>query len=279
MVQQALTIAGSDSTGGAGIQADLKTFEEFGVFGFSTITSIVTMDATKGWQHQVHSIEGAIIKAQFLSAIASKNIAAVKTGMLGNAENAELVAELLNYYQFSHIVIDPVIACKGTANILQPDVVQQLKYKLMPLASITTPNLVEAGILAEIGDITNIQQMKYAAKQIASLGAKQVVIKGGHRLTTQEQACDLYYDGSDFHLLRASKIQKETNHGAGCTFSAALTAALALNFTYEQAVKIAKDFVHQAITDGLSINPYVGHVWHGAYFATQNRKERLQNAK
>ena len=279
MVYQALTIAGSDSTAGAGLQADLKTFEEFGLFGFSTITSIVTMDAQQNWQHHVTALSSDLIKAQFLSATASQNIRALKTGMLGDAENAEMVAELIKDSSITHIVIDPVIACKGTANILQPDVVEQLKHKLIPLATITTPNLIEAGILSEMGDITTIEQMKLAAKRIQLLGAKQVVIKGGHRLTQTEEAIDLYYDGINHQLLRAPKINKDTNHGAGCTFSAAITAGLALGFSYEAAVKLAKDFVYQAINEGLHINPYVGHVWHGAYFHTQQRKEQLPYAK
>lgn len=272
MVKQVLTIAGSDSTGGAGLEADLKTFQEFGLYGYAVITSIVTMDASKGWQHEVHELDSELIQKQFASATCGDQIAALKTGMLGNEENAATISKLLKTSNIEKIVIDPVIACKGTANILQPQVVEMLKNKLIPQAFITTPNLVEAGILSGMGDLHTVEQMKQAAKIIHEMGAKNVVIKGGARLN-HELAIDIFYDGQDFQTLALPIISTATNHGAGCTFAAAITSLLAHDYPVLQAVQLAKSFVNQAIQKGIFVNPYVGHVWHGAYFHAETRLE------
>lgn len=272
MVKQVLTIAGSDSTGGAGLEADLKTFQEFGLFGYAAITSIVTMDASKGWQHNVHELEPELIQKQFESATYGGQIAALKTGMLGNTKNALTVSELLKASNIEKLVIDPVIACKGTANILQPQVVETLKNELIPQAYITTPNLVEAGILSGLGDLHTVDQMKQAAKIIHDMGANYVVIKGGSRLN-HVLAMDILYDGQEFQTLSLPLIKTTTNHGAGCTFSAAITSLLARDYQVLQAVQLAKTFVNRAIQNGLFVNPYIGHVWHGAYFQTETRLE------
>lgn len=229
MVKQVLTIAGSDSTGGAGLEADLKTFQEFGLYGYAVITSIVTMDASKGWQHEVHELNSELIQKQFASAICGGQIAALKTGMLGNAENAATVSKLLKTSNIEKIVIDPVIACKGTANILQPQAVEMLKNELIPQAFITTPNLVEAGILSGMGDIHTVDQMKQAAQIIHEMGAKNVVIKGGARLN-HELAIDIFYNGQEFQTSALPIISTATNHGAGCTFAAAITSLLAHDY-------------------------------------------------
>lgn len=271
-MEKVITIAGSDSTGGGGIQADLKTFEEYGVFGFSSITSIVTMDPQADWSHQVTELSEELVRKQLVSAFASGKIVALKTGMMGNEKNIQVASQFIQKYKVPHVVIDPVIACKGTAKILQPKSVEGIKKQLLPFAEMTTPNLVEAGILSGLGELTSIEAMQQAAKNIHALGPKYVVIKGGHRLPTEE-AIDLLYDGEEFLLLRGPKIATEYNHGAGCTFAAAITAGLAKGYSVKAAVVLAKEFVVEAIKQGIYMNQYVGHVWHGAYNQAEKRME------
>lgn len=274
-MKKVLTIAGSDSTGGAGLEADLKTFEEYGVFGFASITSIVTMDPKTGWSHEVTELPAELLLKQLISAFAGSGMAALKTGMMGNDANILAAVDFLDKQQVENIVVDPVIACKGTAQILQPEVVTAIKKYLLPLATITTPNLVEAGILAELGDLTNLADMKKAARAIWQQGAKNVVIKGGHRLGS-DKAIDLFYDGSEFVTFENELYQTDFNHGAGCTFAAAVTAGLAKGAPMRRAVAMAKQFVAAAIKEGVQINPYVGHVWHGAHNKAQKRMEAIQ---
>ena len=274
-MKKVLTIAGSDSTGGAGLEADLKTFEEYGVFGFASITSIVTMDPKTGWSHEVTELPAELLLKQLISAFAGSGMAALKTGMMGNDANILAAVDFLDKQQVENVVVDPVIACKGTAQILQPEVVTAIKKYLLPLATITTPNLVEAGILAELGDLTNLTDMKKAARAIWQQGAKNVVIKGGHRLGS-DKAIDLFYDGAEFVTFENELYQTDFNHGAGCTFAAAVTAGLAKGAPMRRAVAMAKQFVAAAIKEGMQINPYVGHVWHGAYNKAQKRMEVIQ---
>jgi pyridoxine kinase len=145
----------------------------------------------------------------------------MKTGMLGTIEAIEITRNYIDQFQMDKIVIDPVIACKGTSELLQPENVAAMMHLLLPKALITTPNLVEAGILSEMGELTSIDQMKEAAKKIITLGPKNVVIKGGHRLHT-EKAIDLFYDGHAFTIFEAELFNTDFNHGAGCTFAAAV---------------------------------------------------------
>ncbi|WP_291291294.1 bifunctional hydroxymethylpyrimidine kinase/phosphomethylpyrimidine kinase [Enterococcus sp.] len=269
-MKKVLTIAGSDSTGGAGIEADLKTFQEYGVFGFASIAAIVTMDPTTGWSHEVTAMTAALVEKQLISAFAGEPMDALKTGILGNEANIAQAAKMIQQQQVKQVVVDPVIACKGTANILQPKSVDALKEHLLPLADVATPNLIEAGILSGLGDLQNIADMKAAAKKIYQLGAKCVVVKGGHRLASPK-AIDVVYDGQSFTILESQRIETDFNHGAGCTFSAAITAGLAKGLTTLESIKLAKDFVAAAIRQGVLINPYVGHVWHGAYNHAEER--------
>lgn len=271
-MKKVLTIAGSDSTGGAGLQADLKTFEEYGVFGFSSITSIVTMDPASGWSHEVTELPADLLEKQLISVFAGGPVNALKTGMMGNDANIVVASEFMKKYAIQNVVIDPVIACKGTAQILQPEVVEAIKEYLLPRALIATPNLVEAGILSEMGDLTSVDEMKQAAEKIHQLGAKNVVVKGGHRLEG-DKAIDVFYDGRDFTILENELYPTDFNHGAGCTFAAAITAGVAKGMTPQHAVTVAKQFVAAAIKEGVKINPYVGHVWHGAYNQAENRMD------
>jgi len=274
-MKKVLTIAGSDSTGGAGLHADLKTFEEYGTFGFSSITSIVTMDPETGWSHEVTELSSELLAKQLISVFAGGPVDAIKTGMMGNEKNIEMASHYLTTTYTNHVVIDPVIACKGTAQILQPKSVEGIKNYLLPRAEIVTPNLVEAGILSGMGDLHTIAEMKEAAKRITDYGARQVVIKGGRRFAS-DKALDLYYDGARFELLEGKLYETNCNHGAGCTFAAAITAGLAKGKTVFDAVVLAKAFVSKAIEEGVVINSYVGHVWHGAY---NHAEERMEEGK
>ncbi|MCI1903329.1 bifunctional hydroxymethylpyrimidine kinase/phosphomethylpyrimidine kinase [Enterococcus hirae] len=272
MIPKTLTVAGSDASGGAGLEADLKTFEEFGTFGFCAITCIVTMDPDQNWQHEVTPIAGDLVDKQLKTIFAGAPLQAMKTGMLGTLEAIEVTRKYIDQFDMPNIVIDPVMACKGTNELLQPENVALMKKLLLPKADLTTPNLLEAGILSEMGELTSIDQMKQAAKKILLLGAKNVVIKGGRRLNG-DKAVDLFYDGTDFTVLEGEMFTTDFNHGAGCTFAAACTAGLAKGFSTLESVSLAKDFVAAGIERGQKINPFLGHLWHGAY---NHAEDRLQ---
>lgn len=262
-MKKTLTLAGSDSSGGAGIQADLKTFQEYDVYGMNALTSIVTMDPINDWAHDVFPIDVAAVEKQ-LSTILSVGVDAMKTGMLGSVEIIELGARKIDEYKLDNIVIDPVMVCKGEDEVLQPENTDAMRELLIPRATITTPNLFEAGQLARTGPIKTIDGMKEAAVIIHELGAKNVVIKGGKALD-HERAVDLFYDGSEFTLLEKDMLNTTYNHGAGCTFAAAITANLANGKSVKEAVMAAKEFVTAAIAHGWKLNEYVGPVMHGAY--------------
>ncbi|MGM0169369.1 phosphomethylpyrimidine kinase [Enterococcus sp. AZ135] len=267
-MKKVVTIAGSDATGGGGLEADLKTFQEFGTFGLAAITSIVTLEPDTG-AHHLRTLGLELIQEQITSAFAGP-IDAIKTGLLPSQEIIHLVSESIP--KNIPLIVDPVIGGKGTQDFIKNEQVQALREKLLPEALLTTPNLREAGILSELGELTSEKQMQEAAKRISLLGVKHVVIKGGARFASK-QTLDLHYDGSTFHRYPHPVIDTPYNHGAGCTFAAAITAAIAKNYPVEPAIKLAIDFVQAAITMGEKINPYVGHVWHGAYTHGEKRLE------
>jgi pyridoxine kinase len=262
-LKKTFTLAGSDSSGGAGLQADLKTFQELGVYGMTAITSIVAMDPKNNWHHNVFPVDVKTVEPQ-LETILSVGIDAMKTGMLGSVDIIELAARKIDEYHLDKVVIDPVMVCKGEDEVLQPENTDAMRELLLPRATIVTPNLFEAWQLAQTGPIKTIEDMKEAAVKIHELGAKNVVIKGGKQLQ-HEKAVDLFYDGQNFRVFESEKIDTTYNHGAGCTFAAAITAQLAKGSSVEEAVRFAKDFVHAAIEHGFKLNQYVGPVMHGAY--------------
>lgn len=262
-MKKTLTLAGSDSSGGAGMQADLKTFQEYGVYGMTALTSIVTMDPKAAWSHNVYPLDVDIVSKQ-LDTILSVGIDAMKTGMLGSVDIIELGARKIDAFKLDKVVIDPVMVCKGEDEVLQPENTDAMRELLLPRATIATPNLFEAGQLAQTGPLKSIDDMKNAAVKIIELGAKNVVIKGGKALQ-HENAVDLFYDGESFTLLENEKVDTTYNHGAGCTFAAAITANLALGKSVKDAVSAAKDFVYAAIKHGWKLNDFVGPVMHGAY--------------
>lgn len=262
-MKKVMTIAGSDTSGGAGIQADLKTFQELGVYGMTALTTIVTMDPKNHWHHNVHPIEIETLKAQ-LDTILSVGIDAMKTGMLGTVEIIELAAKVIDENNLDKVVIDPVMICKGEDEVLNPETADAMRELLLPRATVVTPNLFEAGQLAKNGPLRTIDDMKEAAVKIHELGAKFVLIKGGSKLN-HDKAVDLLYDGKDFKLYESEIIETTYTHGAGCTYSSAITAELAKGKDVYEAVDVAKAFITEAIRHGFRLNEYVGPTMHGAY--------------
>ncbi|MBM7648301.1 pyridoxine kinase [Bacillus ectoiniformans] len=262
-MKKTLTIAGSDTSGGAGIQADLKTFQEHGVYGMTALTTVVTMDPDNHWHHGVHPLSLDTLEAQLKTAM-SVGIDALKTGMLATPEIIELAAKHIKANGIDKVVIDPVMVCKGEDEVLNPETTDAMREFLLPIAAVVTPNLFEAWQLSGVGPIRTIEDMKAAAEKIHDLGAKNVVIKGGKQLE-HEKAVDVFYDGSEFAVLEAEKVETTYNHGAGCTFAAAITSNLANGQPVHEAVANAKEFVNAAIRHGFKLNQYVGPVMHGAY--------------
>lgn len=260
-LKKILTIAGSDTSGGAGIQADLKTFQEHGTYGMTALTVVVTMDP-ENWSHSVYSLPIEVLKSQINTAV-STGIDAIKTGMLSTEEVIETAGNAIEKSGLSTVVIDPVMVCKGDDEVLNPGTVDAMIKHLLPHALVVTPNLFEAGQLAGTGTPKNIEDIKEAAKKIYAHGAKNVFIKGGKGLK-QETAADLLYDGKTFTLFEAPKSENHYNHGAGCTVAAAITANLANGLEVTEAVGEAKRFVTAAIANGWKLNEFVGPVLHGA---------------
>ncbi|HHX36877.1 MAG TPA: bifunctional hydroxymethylpyrimidine kinase/phosphomethylpyrimidine kinase [Clostridiaceae bacterium] len=263
-VIRVLTVAGSDASGGAGMAADMHTFEEYGTYGQVALTTVVTMDKEK-WNHHVHELPLDLVKSQFDTILASDvPIRAMKTGMLGTPEIVKLVSDVIQNNVFENVVIDPVLVCKGTDEVLNPDTADSIKHLLLPYATVATPNLFEAGVMSGLGHITTLEDMKEAARQIHDLGTEHIVIKGGKAMAGDE-AIDLYYDGEEFTLLSEPKISSPNNHGAGCTFAAAITAGLGLGMNPREAVVTAKKYVTAAIRNGFTYNRFVGPVFRPGY--------------
>ncbi|MBK3495703.1 bifunctional hydroxymethylpyrimidine kinase/phosphomethylpyrimidine kinase [Viridibacillus sp. YIM B01967] len=261
-LKKTLTIAGTDASGGAGLQADLKTFQEHGTYGMCAVTVVATMDPDNNWSHGVYTLPIDVLQAQLKTTL-STGIDALKTGMISTAEAIQVTGEAIAKSGTTNVVIDPVMVCKGEDEVLNPGNVDAMIKYLLPHALVTTPNLFEAGQLAGTGTPKSIEEMKVAAQKIHALGAKNVVIKGGKALQ-HEKAVDLFSDGEKFILLEADKVDTTYNHGAGCTFAAAVTANLANGLTVKEAVFEAKEFVAAAIEHGWKLNQFVGPVMHGA---------------
>ncbi|MDD5560192.1 bifunctional hydroxymethylpyrimidine kinase/phosphomethylpyrimidine kinase [Candidatus Methylomirabilis sp.] len=251
-MRTALTIAGSDSGGGAGIQADLKTFAALGVFGTSAITS-VTAQNTVGVQ-EVYDLPPEFVGRQIDSVLDDIAIDAAKTGMLSSAAIIEVVAAKVKAHAIERLVVDPVMVAKGGAPLLRPDAVNALIEYLLPLALIVTPNVPEAEALTGL-TITDLNEMRQAARQIHGLGPRCVVLKGGH---LNGCAIDLLFDGSRFTELDAERIDTLHTHGTGCVFSAAIAAELAKGNPVPEAVASAKRFITAAIRHGFPLGKGVG---------------------
>ena len=267
-LKKVLTIAGSDTSAGAGMQADLKTFQELDVYGMVALTSIVTMDK-ETWSHDVTPIDMNVFEKQLETAI-SIGPDAIKTGMLGTQDIIKRAEDVFVESGADYFVVDPVMVCKGEDEVLNPGNTEAMIQYLLPKATVVTPNLFEAGQLSGLGKLTSIEDMKKAAQVIYDKGTPHVIIKGGKALD-QDKSYDLYYDGQQFYQLTTDMFQQSYNHGAGCTFAAATTAYLANGKSPKEAIIAAKAFVASAIKNGWKMNDFVGPVDHGAY----NRIEQI----
>ena len=248
MLKQVLTIAGSDSGGGAGVQADLKAMSANGAYAMSVITSITAQNTTG--VTAIHDLPESIVEAQIDAIFADFDVAAVKTGMLSSASLASLVGRKLQQYHVPWIVVDPVMVSKSGHDLLQGDAVDAVKQALIPLASVITPNIHEAERLTGL-TIRSLAEARQAAKALHQLGCQHVLIKGGHLL--ERPATDLLYDGRFFRMYKGEWIDTPHTHGTGCTFASALTAHLAAGKPLPDAVEAAKQYVTEAIRHGLAI--------------------------
>lgn len=256
MIPVALTIAGSDSGGGAGIQADLKTFSALGVYGMSAVTS-VTAQNTLGVQ-AVHNLPPEAVAAQIDSVLSDIGARAVKTGMLANAEIIAAVADALRAYPGIPLVVDPVMIAKSGDALLESEAVSTLIERLVPLASVITPNLDEAKALTGI-DASDVEGMRTVARRLFGMDPRHVVVKGGH---LEGPAVDVLYDGTTFETFEAERVDTLSTHGTGCTFASAITAGLAKGMAVSEAVGGAKDYLTGALRHAVPLGGGHGPVHH-----------------
>ena len=256
---RALTIAGSDSGGGAGIQADLKTFSAFGVYGASVITAI-TAQNTVGVR-AIHDVPADVVAAQIDAVMEDIGADAAKTGMLSSPEIIATVADRLKAHHVGPLVVDPVMVAKSGDRLLREDAVQALRELLLPLAAVVTPNAPEAGVLSGIA-VVDVATAREAARRICDLGPGLVVVKGGH--LDGDTSDDLVWDGRSFEVLSGRRIATRHTHGTGCTFSAAIAACLARGLAPMDAAREARAYLQGAIEHseplGHGHGP-VNHLW------------------
>ena len=252
----ALTIAGSDSGGGAGIQADLKTFHQFGVYGTSVITAVTAQNT--GGVKTIHAIPLPDVRAQIDAVAEDLAPAAFKTGMLATAELAEEVADAIRAHGLESYVMDPVMVATTGARLLAERAERALRDHLLPLATVVTPNLEEAAVL--VGHpVGSIEEMASAARQLVELGAGAALVKGGH---LEGDAVDLLWDGEYETVYRRQRIDTRHTHGTGCTLSAAITACMARGDALCDAVDTATAFVARAIADAPGLGAGRGPINH-----------------
>jgi len=255
-VRKALTIAGSDSGAGAGIQADLKTFAALGVYGTSAITA-VTAQNTVGVS-QVFALNPNLVGAQIDAIMDDIGAHALKTGMLANAGIIETVVNKIRQHRLKNLVVDPVMVATSGDLLIKRNAVAALRSQLIPLAAVVTPNIPEAEELTGMR-LRGDQDIAAAARLIVAMGAKAVVIKGGH---LKGPAIDLFFDGKKFIALKAPRVRTKNTHGTGCTFSAAIAAYLAQGKNLESAVRAAKKYITAAIRAGFTVGAGHGPVHH-----------------
>jgi len=255
-LKKVLTIAGSDSCGGAGIQADLKTFSAHGVYGMSVITA-VTAQNTQG-VFGVLDITPEMIERQIEAVLDDISVDAVKLGMVANSKTIKIIAQALEKYQIKNLVVDPVMVSKSGYHLLQPEAKHALAKYLIPMATVVTPNLFEAEAITGMR-VATLDQMKKAAIQINKMGAKHVLVKGGH---LEGDAIDVLYDGDDFQYFNSPRIHTQNTHGTGCTLSSAIASNLANEMNISLAVEKAKEYITIAIEQSFSIGKGVGPTHH-----------------
>lgn len=265
----ALTIAGSEATGGAGAQADLKTFQELGVFGIVNLTCIVSFDPKDHWNHRFVPVEPQVIADQLEATIAAYGaksgapvtLDTVKLGMMGSPATISTVETALKDAAFKNVILDPVLICKGQEPGHALDTDQALKAQLLPLATFVTPNHFEAESLSGMV-ISNVEDLKEAARKIHAISGAAVLAKGGVRLEG-EDAVDVFFDGETLEVLTAPKIGEVAVSGAGCSLAAAVTAELAKGATPLQAARAAKAFVTDGIKNRVASGAPFTALWQG----------------
>ena len=260
---RALTIAGSDSGGGAGLQADLKVFTVLGVYGMSAVTSVTAQNTTG--VHGIYNLSPEAVGAQIDAVVGDIGVDALKTGMLATPELVQTVARKIAEHRLERLVVDPVMVAKGGAALLAASARETVRDLLLPLALVVTPNIPEAEVLAGM-EIKDLAGMKEAARRVRQLGARTVVIKGGHLAAAQEdRVVDVFYDGRSFSELSGPRWRTKNTHGTGCSFAAAITAELAKGADVADAVRRARRFISGAIEHSLELgsghgptNPWAG---------------------
>lgn len=255
-IKRVLTIAGSDSGGGAGVQADLKTFSAFRVFGMSVITAVTAQNTVRVFG--VEGLSADFVALQFEAVVTDIGVDAVKTGMLLNAEIVHTVAKKLKECRLPNVVCDPVMVAKGGDKLLLDNAIEMVREALLPQVSLVTPNIPEAEVLAQMS-INSAKALKIAAEKIYALGPGAVLIKGGH---LKGDAVDVLFDGEQFLRYSAERIDSSNTHGTGCTYSAAIAANLAKGHSLNEAIHIAKTFISEAIRKAYALGKGHGPLNH-----------------
>jgi hydroxymethylpyrimidine/phosphomethylpyrimidine kinase len=255
-MKRVLTIAGSDSGGGAGIQADLKTFSAFGVYGMSVLTAVTAQNTVR--VNGVEGISAKFVGLQFESVLSDIGIDGIKTGMLFSTEIVQVVSLKLLESSIPFIVVDPVMVAKGGEILLDDTGLESMKTNLIPQSTLLTPNIPEAEALAGI-QISSLKDMQHAAEKILRIGCKAVLIKGGH---LRGDAVDLLFNGDQFFKYTSERIPTRNTHGTGCTYSAAILANLVKGKSLREAIRISKHFITEAIRNALSLGKGCGPLNH-----------------
>ena len=255
-VPVAMSIAGSDSGGGAGVQADMKTFSALGVYGASTLTAITAQNTVA--VTAVHELPVELIAAQIDAVVTDIGVDAVKTGMLSSSAIVEAVARELERHGIENLVVDPVMVAKSGDPLLRDEAVESVRTRLLPLAALVTPNVPEAETLTGL-KIESDDDVREAARRIVAMGARTVVVKGGHR---DGPATDLFFDGAEFTEFTSERFDTVNTHGTGCTFASAAAAGLAQGKPLLEAVALAKEYVTEAIRNSYPLGRGHGPVHH-----------------
>ncbi len=255
-MKRCLTIAGSDSSGGAGIQADLKTFSALGTFGMSVVTS-VTAQNTLGVQ-SVYDLPPDVVAAQMEAVFSDIAVDAVKIGMVSAEDTIGVIAEKMRYYRPEYLIIDPVMVSKNGCPLLKSSAVKALKEQLLPLAWILTPNLEEAQVLVD-RELRSAEEVRKAAAEICAMGARSVLIKGGH---LEGEPIDTFFDGEKWTVFHGTRLKNKNTHGTGCTLSSAIAAYLARGLDCEESIRQAKGYVATGILHGIELGHGIGPTHH-----------------
>lgn len=256
-VRAILTIAGSDCSAGAGLQADLKTFQHFGLHGLTAVTCIVS--ETANIVRRVDPVDPSMLQDQILLMLESFPLEVVKTGMLGSAKHVETVAEIFKKHPHIKLIIDPVMIASTGASLIEPDAIAAYREKLLPLAYLVTPNLPEAETLLGI-TITSVDEMSLAVKSLSETFGCAVLIKGGH--LNSNDCTDLLYDGKNEHRFTSPRLAVKASHGTGCTLAAAIAANLAKGKDLPSAVSAAKEYLNQCLKSSYHFENTSGEVIH-----------------